>query len=244
MAVKKIYILGESHTRSFCFRRNVYPIFLSSGKAINFQRKGAIIEKITKVLNSGQILKSDILCLYLGEPDSRFQLGYDWYPHYNNVKNKKLRIVKSKVDKQYLDNAVKTYSEILETINNKFGRTIHLIGPTGSYPSATKALLYLNRKIESLCKSRDYLKYVNIFDDTLGNDGKVLSKYLPPKGLVEDPIHLNSKVSDILIDKLFEIESIRKKENFVMSKDHYNSLEVKNKFKMDPKFGSFTLKDV
>jgi hypothetical protein len=184
----------------------MYPIFLSSGKTANFQHKKLLIQKISAVLDSGQIKESDIFCLYLGEPDMRYQLGYKWYPHYNNIKQKKLRIVDSKVDKIYIENTISKYLELLEQINKKFNRFIHVISPTGSYPSALKALLYFNKRMKEETLNLNYVSYIDIISDTI-KDRKVDPRFIPKEGLKADPIHLNSKVSDILIDELINLQA-------------------------------------
>ncbi len=242
MTSKKIYILGESHTRSFCFRKNVMPIFLSTGKIVNFKNHNYIIDKVMKVWDSGIINNDDMLCLYLGEPDTRYQLGYKWYPHYENMKTKKLRIVKSKVNKKYLDKVLKTYVDVLRSLHTKGIPNIYVISPTGSYPPVLDALSYFNDNMKKLCEDISYVTYIDIFTSSLKNK-KLKSSLLPPNGLTDDPIHLNSLISKIFIKMLKKKGIIKDVSNYKMISEQYNSFDVKNKFKVDQRFGSLTLKE-
>lgn len=52
--MKKLIIIGESHTRSFSYRDNVLPFFMGNGKTINLSTKNItkIDSKIKNILST------------------------------------------------------------------------------------------------------------------------------------------------------------------------------------------------
>ena len=52
--MKKLIILGESHTRSFAYRKNIFPFFMGSGMYINLDKSNItkVNTKIKEVLST------------------------------------------------------------------------------------------------------------------------------------------------------------------------------------------------
>jgi len=218
----------------------MYAIFLGSGTKINLQQKETVISKVDQVLSSNIINKNDIVCISIGEPDCRYQLGYKWHPHYENLKTKKFRIVKPKINRPYIDQLIKNYTEILDKIYSKHKKPMYILSSTGSYPSVAKPLLLFNELMKSECEKREHLIYIDLFSKIL-NNGKVDDKYIASEGLHVDAIHVNSHISEVLLDELVELDIIKDKNAFDMTTEIFDSLEVKSKFKKDPRFGSYIL---
>ena len=107
--MKDIVILGESHTRSFSYRKNILPFFMGSGKIINLDN----IKSINKAINN-IILKLNkkecLIFLYIGEPNCRYPIKNHWTPHWDEIQ--KGLDVKSYVDKEYLQNCINKYSNL------------------------------------------------------------------------------------------------------------------------------------
>ena len=91
--MKKLIIIGESHTRSFSYRENVLPFFMGNGKTINLSTKNItkIDSKIKNILSTID-KENSITFLFLGEPNCRYPLKKKWDPHWDEIRNKPLNI--------------------------------------------------------------------------------------------------------------------------------------------------------
>lgn len=202
--MKKLIILGESHTRSFAYRKNILPFFMGSGKDINLDKSNirVVNEKIKQVLSK---IKKDecITFLYLGEPNCRFPIKNHWTPHWDEL-HKGLE-VKPYVDKKYLKECLDNISNLeLESID-------YIITPTGAYDPIQPALLYFN----NLLKETYGNMVIDIFSKTIDSELKTKEDY-KAKNWKEDPIHVNSKVTEDFLEILNE-------KNIIDSVNLYNS---------------------
>lgn len=184
--MKKILIIGDSHTRSFAFRKNIIPVFLGPGKKINLEPKN--IRIIKKKLNYLKNIFDEAeyeKYLILGEPNIRYQLGHGWYPH-------TLENINSKIDTEYIEEC----AERLISLSLKFDSKI--ITPVSGYSQNLKGLLYFANYL----KKQNLVNVIDIFSKTL-TGSNVESKYLI-ENYKSDPIHLNLKISDVFIDEINE----------------------------------------
>lgn len=242
MSIRKIYIIGESHTRSYAYRNNIVPIFIGSGRNVNLANLKKIKPKIIKILKN--IEKDSIVCFLLGEPDCRHQLGYGWDVCYEStippLLERTLRFVPSKIDKEYLDDKINNYFEFLKEISC-MNFTIGVISITGVYYPTIPAIRYCNNKLKELISTNKNILFLDIFDDVLHeNLSRVKKEYADPNP-VRDCIHINSKASDLLLDKLpeqLQIDTLNYKK---LGKDLYSSRDVINSFKFNKEFGSYTI---
>mgnify|MGYP000863606451 FL=1 len=210
--MKKLIIIGESHTRSFSYRENVLPFFMGNGKTINLSTKNItkIDSKIKNILSTID-KENSITFLFLGEPNCRYPLKKKWDPHWDEIRNKKT--VKPLIDLEHMTECVENLSKLdLTNID-------YILTPTGAYDPVIPALSKFN---ELLCnKFKD--KVIDIFSSTIDKDLKVLDSY-KAKNWEKDPIHVNSKISE---DLLF----ILKNKQVIDNVDDYKS-------KIDGYFGT------
>ena len=225
MTIKKLIVIGESHTRQFAFRNNIIPLFSGNGKNINLDNPEIIQEKIDKCLKNNNFQFEKITFLYVGEPNCRIKLCNHWTPHWDELLHGKK--VSPKIDKDYLKNCVEKYSHI------DLSKIDYILTPTAAYDPIIPSLIYFN----NLLKDKFGNKVIDIFSDTYDDNQRVKKEY-KAKDWLKDPIHLNSRVSDLLLSEL-------KKKKLINSIDDY-SLQTQKHFgthlifeKNKTKFGTY-----
>lgn len=226
--INKLAVLGDSHTRSFSFRENIYPIFLDEGRKINLSNScvNYVISQSNKVKNKLSQIKDITYFLKLGEPDIRYQLNQDWHVQASGF------VYEGKIDYKYLDLCISNYKKIID--NLPFIN--YILTPTTAYKPSLDSLKYFNDGIKSLFGD----KVVDIQSRTLGQT-EVLDKY---KGSDRDPIHLNSNISDLFLDELVKRDIIGSSDlDFYKrnQKEFFNSKDLKKLF-MTNRFGTLTFK--
>jgi hypothetical protein len=226
--MKDIVILGESHTRSFSYRKNMLPFFMGSGKTINLDN----IKVINKTLNN-IILKLNkkecLIFLYIGEPNCRYPVRNNWTPHWDEIQ--KGIDVKPYIDKKYLQSCIDRYSNInLQDID-------FILTPTGAYDPVQPALHYFN----TLLKEKFGNKVIDIFSKTVDKNLKTLNEY-KAKDWEKDPIHVNSKISQDFLQILKNKNVINNIEDYESNVDGYFGTHL---LRMQDKsqFGSYIIKD-
>ncbi len=226
--IKKLAVLGDSHTRSFSFRENIYPIFLDEGRKINLNTNHVnyVISQSNKVKNKLNLLENVIYFIKLGEPDIRYQLNNDWYVQASNF------IYEGKINYEYLDLCISNYKKIID--NLPFIN--YILTPTTAYKPSLDSLKYFNNGIKKIFGD----KVVDIQSKTLGQT-EVLDKY---KGSDRDPIHLNSNISNLFLDELVKRNIINSSDlNYYKrnQKESFNSKDLKKLF-ITNRFGTLTFK--
>jgi len=220
----KIVILGDSHTRAFAHRKDVYPFFLGPGGSINLKCGTEIIkQKSHDVLESLQLTENDWVFFHLGEPDCRVQLGRGWHPH-------KLLDVAETVDKRFLEECIINYMSI---ITGTHAPNKGVIGAATAYPPAFGAVKYFNN-----CLQKRFANYFDIFNHVF--DGtRVKPEYCDPDPK-RDPLHLNSTIAGFFIRQLAKA-GITAVKNHPPTRDPFNVMDVKKDFNVS-RFGSLTIK--
>ncbi len=226
--IKKLAVLGDSHTRSFSFRENIYPIFLDEGRKINLNTNHVnyVISQSNKVKNKLNLLENVIYFIKLGEPDIRYQLNNDWHVQASNF------IYEGKINYEYLDLCISNYKKIID--NLPFIN--YILTPTTAYKPSLDSLKYFNNGIKKIFGD----KVVDIQSKTLGQT-EVLDKY---KGSDRDPIHLNSNISNLFLDELVKRNIINSSDlNYYKrnQKESFNSKDLKKLF-ITNRFGTLTFK--
>ena len=226
--IKKLAVLGDSHTRSFSFRENVYPIFLDEGRKINLNTNHVnyVISQSNKVKNKLNLLENVIYFIKLGEPDIRYQLNNDWHVQASDF------VYEGKINYEYLDLCISNYKKIID--NLPF--IDYILTPTTAYKPSLDSLKYFNDGIKKIFGD----KVVDIQSKTLGQT-EVLDEY---KGSDRDPIHLNSNISNLFLDELVKRNIINSSDlNFYKrnQKESFNSKDLKKLF-MTNRFGTLTFK--
>lgn len=228
--MKKLVILGESHTRSFSHRENILPFFMDTGKMINLEKSNLphINERITKI-KSEIDFNNNVVFLYIGEPNCRLKVRGHWEPHWDEIK-KGIK-VNPNVDKEYLNECIDNMDMI------DMGHIDYIITPTGAYDPVIPSLKYFN----DLLKEKYGSKVIDIFTNTIDKDMRVLDEY-KAKDWFADPIHLNSKVSEDLIHILEQRGIIDNINDYKSDIDGYFGTHLILKNIKKSNFGSYVIK--
>ena len=229
--MKKIIIIGESHTRSFTYRQNMLPFFMGTGKEINLETKNIplVNEKIGAVLS--KINKEESLTfLFLGEPNCRLPIKNHWTPHWDEIRHGKKVI--PKIDEQYLNKCIENLNDVnMEGID-------YILTPTGAYDPVVPPLKYFNDLLMETYGD----KVIDIFSNTIDENMKVLDSY-KAKDWKEDPIHINSKISEDLITILNDKYIIDDVDFYKSDIDGYFGTHLVLKGVNKSNFGSYIIKD-
>ena len=221
--MKDIVILGESHTRSFSYRKNILPFFMGSGKTINLDNIISVNTSIKNVISKLN-KKECLIFLYIGEPNCRYPIKNHWTPHWDEI-HKGLD-VNPYIDKEYLQNCIDGYSNInLQDID-------FILTPTGAYDPVQPALHYFKAFKN---------KVIDIFSKTVDKNLKTLNKY-KAKDWKKDPIHVNSRISEDFLQILKDKNIINNIEDYKSNVDGYfgtHLLRTQDK----SQFGSYIIKD-
>ena len=228
--MKKIMIIGDSHTRSFALRKNVYPVFLGNGKKINLSYTSLINLEKQLIKLFKKINRDEYHCfIYLGEPNVRYQLMNNWYPHLEDN-------IKVNVNKSYLKKCASNYIKIAEKYN------LSIITPT---TGLDECIIPMKFFIKCLLKNKTPTTYiVDMFSKTV-KSFKIIDEY-KNQNYSEDTIHLNSKVCDLFLDILLEQNFITKDDrmNFFenITFDQFDNRDLIRAFKSN-KFNTLTIKE-
>ena len=233
----KIFIFGDSHTRSFMNRKNIYPFFLGPGKEfnINNDKYNNIIVNINKFFfkYKEEISKDSLFFLYFGEPNCRYLVDNNYHPFKINIslwKNYKSDYKKLK----WLDDLINNYDKVINTIK-RYTENYFIITPTtGFYPS----FFYMNY-FNKLLKEKYKMKIINIYDKIINEDGLVDGYYLNDnyykQGSKSDPIHLNNNISELFLD-------ILKNRNLINDKKIYiKKEELDKRFTKNERFNTYII---
>lgn len=223
----KVVIIGESHTRQFVFRKKVIPLFAGNGKNINLDNPATVQQKIDSVTKTEKYSFEKKTFLYIGEPNCRIKLRGHWTPHWDELRNGVK--VKSKVDKTYLNQCIFNYKQLdLEGID-------YLITPTCAYDPVIPSLKYFN----DLLKEEFKTKVIDVFSCTYDENMKVKQEF-KAKNWLKDPIHLNSKVSQVFFSELKKRNIINEVSDYAPEVDgHFGTHIIFEKDKT--KFGTYML---
>lgn len=245
-----IYIFGDSHSRSFSFRENIFPFFIERGSHFNLRMDPIkMSEKLLKVHSKCEMKESDTLFLYFGEPDCRFQLGHGTEPDRNldQILKDKHRlhyvIRESKVDKEYLNKSVLNYIQVIKIIKDRIPQQVNLITPTTGYPPVFEAMKYFIEELK-LKLPKDVIM-IDTFSKVFNNVGDVKSKYLDTRergpGDPIDRVHLNSNISEVFVKELVENNMATSDYYKYTENEEVTSMTLRSKFKLNPRFGTYTL---
>ncbi len=228
-----IYVIGDSHTRSFAFNDNFIPLFLGQGKEINFtSNENAIkIKQLSSNLMT-HINENDSLILFIGEPDTRFYLNAGWYPWDS------LDLVNAKNYIENVEKSISRYHRYISLIKQKFKGKLFVLNVIPSNRALQNVIVdEYNKQLKIICD----LEEINFLDvnNTIYADYKhesIRDEY------ISDHVHLNHKLQVQVQQKLKDFD-LELPDNFNGSVKWDNS-EVQKKFYFDEKFGCFKLKTI
>jgi hypothetical protein len=226
--MKKIIIIGESHTRHFSFRKNIIPLFADNGKRYNLDNVEYINEKINMVAK--KIDFDHLSFLYIGEPNCRISLVGHWTPHWDEIH--KGHKIDPTPDKKYISKCIDEYKKVdLTNID-------YILTPTSAYDATIPTLKLFNETLKE--KFGDLV--IDIFKYTHDEKFCVLNEY-KSKNWEKDPIHLNSKISDKFVNELYIRNIIDNKENYAPEmKEIFDTHFVRDKEGIEKsRFGTYKI---
>ena len=237
--MNRIVILGESHVRIYGNKENIFPVFINSGEHFCLTKPKQAIKQVESFLNNFSLNKQDIVLLQMGEPAARIQLNHGLYPHYENIQTKKVRVVDPVVNKEFLTRMCENYISIGDFIKNKIENKFYILSPTGCYPSLIPAFEFMNNILKT--KYSDF--YIDIFTDIIDKNKTVKHEYMPIS-FANDPLHLGTKVTEILLEKMkgkHIIDSLEMYRDNELS--HLMSRDFKNHFKYNTRFKCWVMEN-
>jgi hypothetical protein len=236
--MKTIVILGDSHTRSFAYRKNVLPIFVEGGASVNLANTDFFYSRLKLIKANNALPKDAVIIFYLGEPDVRFQLGYGWIPN-KKLPDGSIEVVPARTDTDYLDKMADNYAELVKKSQKLLDKPIYVLSPTSSYPSCIEPMSYLNSEIPK--RLPDGANFIEIFSEAIEN-GKIKEEY-KSNNWNFDPLHLNWKVCDLTLERLVSTGVIDDVKLYGKLNESFEQKHIKSKFKMNKRFGSYIFEE-
>lgn len=226
-----IYVIGDSHTRSFSFNENFVPLFLGQGKEINFtcdenffKIKNATLNLLTNFNNDATLI------FFIGEPDTRFYLNVGWYP-WDNIEKASTQ--------NYIENISKSvfrYNNFLAVIKQKFNGKIFVLNIIPSNRKLQNVIVdEYNKQLKSCCISHDII-FLDVNNDIYIDGHHEMIK----EEFISDPVHLNNKLQVLVQNSL--IKYGLKLSNRFNESIKWDNSEVQKKFYFDEKFGCYKMK--
>lgn len=227
MKVKPILILGDSHTRSFGFIKNIFAIFLGKEIDVNLDHIDILKNSIEKTFT--KFTKNDyITFLYVGEPNARLDTtlgqGPEWLAKLLN------RQIKAKLDSVYMEKCFENITKLIPLVD-------YVITPTSGVNQFIPNLKHFNNLLTKNYPNQT----IDIFSHTLDENDHV-KKYYLQEDWYKDPVHLNSHIHKVFLDvlankKIIEDQSVYK----IDSKSEIQFLLNDDKLKYNVRFGSLHL---
>jgi len=220
-----ILVLGDSHVRAFSGSASFLPVFLGPGKENCFlddQRSENLKCKLSDVLDV--VHRANIL-LVLGEPDSRFYLGYGWYPWKVMREGEGVKV--SATMRRGIEASARRYCELLDLIAHRETNTYAVLSVI---PTERKIQNHLagmfNDILRHACKQRN-ICFVDICADLVNHLGELDVTFRL------DPVHLNTKIQRLVAARFHECSSLHS------SSDAGSVLKI---CEYEPKHGCYVLR--
>ncbi len=185
-----INVLGDSHTRSFCYNTFFFPICIGAGIDTCFLTKEKKNKTYAKLYES--IKRLDLrkpIMLVLGEPDIRHHLENRFNTH---------QLYKSYSNEEVIKKAALNYVDVIKKIKSEFDFKLIIYNsvPTERLNHNKLARLY-NNVLEQYCLKAQDTFFINIWDDLIDKKSGIVKNYYKA-----DFVHLNEKVDKIVIAKI------------------------------------------
>ncbi len=221
-----IYVIGDSHSRSFSKNENFFPLFIGAGKQncfisdenLNHVKNG--FEKAVSVLPS----KSDVL-IVLGEPDTRFYLGKGWTPWEvegeDNVEDVDAKISFSG----------SRFITFVKWLRENYSHNFYLLSVTPSLRENQNVYVRsLNSYLRNECLTHGF-DFVDIEDQLFEERYKVKPDF------VGDEVHLNNKIQ-LLVEPIFLKKKLIATSRF-NTNSNFDSQEIQRSFTFNEKFSCY-----
>lgn len=220
-----IYVIGDSHTRTFANNSNFFPLFVGPGKEICFiseEHFSNVKERVARVIP--HLDDSAVVMFVLGEPDTRYYLGKGWTPWEPQISHD--------IENPFelLDLSVARYKAFLKWFSQtyNFKAMVFNVVPSSRLIQNEYAK-YMNKKLEEYC-AVSRIPFINI-QDQIVSQGVVRQDYMG------DVVHLDASVQP-LIEAQIRQSGIDLEINQPSEQREINN--IKSDFVYDPRFACFT----
>lgn len=229
----KLFVLGNSHTRSFANNDYIIPVFFGPASKYSL-RKGFFDKtknKIISFLESEHYNKNDIILLNMGEGLIRYEFKKTLYPHtilpskWDDVYKEEKKLNSTEETDKGIDKYINLYYELKHKYKN-----IKILSIIGSFTPIINRIKYSNQRISEILKE-DFINLDRFLYDDNNNVINEFIDYNFPlntphriyKNFQFDPIHLNNKVGSVLVN--------------ILKPDRIDHTQIK--LKKNPRFNSY-----
>ena len=221
-----MFLLGDSHTRSYVTSDYVQPVFIGSGRQNNLSSKFLLVQYVLKLFLFSRYLrpcKNMTLGIIIGEPDARIAYYGDYWLR-GNVRS----------DEQQANHIRHASANLryLLAISQKIGVHISYIVGAGSPNQEIHGVVRkMNAKFSKVADQSEVLFFdPQISFDMAEDKHKYFGKSIfnPAEN---DLVHFSSRVS-LDLDKFFQVNrfKIGEKINFLGKRGAFIHLEFKKEF--------------
>lgn len=197
-----IHIIGDSHTLAFqhCILMVHYLGAVTAYNLIHENSSSGGRKKLFKVINS--LKKGETVILVFGEIDARIHI-------YNEYMKNKKKISIAKL----ISNVIRNYGKVIKEIKEKdLDVGVYNIVPPGpqgniyNYPYYAKWNIrfritqMMNKQLQEFCK-KNKIFFIDIFNQVI-NFKRISEKSLRKEEYIFDDVHLNDKVTKLVVEKL------------------------------------------
>lgn len=221
-----IYVIGDSHSRSFAKNENFFPLFIGAGKENCFVSDATLDclkSNITRVVKN--LSKNSQILLVLGEPDTRFYLGKGWTPWLSSSQDC-LEDIDGKIKA-----SAERYSKLIHWLQESSQHVFYIFNVTPS--NRENQNIYVNafnRRLRDICLSSGVL-FVDIEDKLFLDKNKMDVSYMG------DEVHLNNLIQP-LVEEFLVSSNILQESKF--NKDFkFDSKQVQGKFVFNEQFSCY-----
>ena len=220
-----IYVIGDSHTRSFANNHNFFPLFIGPGKEMCFISDAHLNELKKRVSAALKNLEDNAPVLFvLGEPDTRYYLGKGWTP-WEPVTSEEIA-----EPFELLSRSAQRYGDFLTWAKKNFNIQILVFNITPSERiQQNKYVDCFNKKLRIIC-SNNKIPFIDIMEDIMNHDS-IKSQFMA------DVVHLDLSVQSLIEEKI-------KQAGFELDVSehvyHRNSKTLQSDFLYDERFSCFT----
>jgi len=211
-------VLGDSHTRAYGLSPKFTPIFLGSGKEINFIDWNNVDSLINKCSKLEKYLHPESVIFCMGEPDTRYAMGLGWHPWLSSR-------ARDKDNYAFLEKCINRYLIFIKEISESLGWSVFVQNVVLTQDPIQCAYIdFYNQKLSDL-----------IGDNFIAFNDKIRA----PDGVIDsnfswDMIHANNRICSF-------VESHFKFENF--SNDLISNDSMKKLLTKSSRFNGFEFKE-
>ena len=235
----KIWVIGDSHARSFSYNNNFIPIFMGSGKTHCFVDDKCMSNVISKAFSLIDVITAQDLILFcLGEPDTRF-----YYKELSKVQtgiagvwtflqNNPSILVNGRIK---IKNSFMRYCQLIDKIKAKTNIRMLVLNILPSNRKDQNRLVnYFNKLLLDFCSNKKCVEFIDINTAIYNSDTEIIKdEYFG------DKVHLNMKIQLLVEAWLIERGIIEK--SFYDKENKIDNNEIKRNFKFNEQFGCYTL---